>query len=65
MTHETVDVSVRYAMRSRREFLKLSGITALGIGGLMFLTGCGPAPLRAMWMIPTGIRRVRGSWATA
>ena len=47
MTHETVDVSVRSAIRSRREFLKLSGLTALGIGGMMLLTGCGPAPLES------------------
>ncbi|WP_442876939.1 transporter substrate-binding domain-containing protein [Collinsella sp.] len=30
-------------MRSRREFLKLSGITAMSVGGMMFLAGCGPA----------------------
>lgn len=28
---------------SRREFLKLSGLTTLTIGGATFLTGCGPA----------------------
>ena len=44
MTHETVDASVQHAMRSRREFLKLTGMTALSVGGLMFLAGCGPAP---------------------
>lgn len=44
MTHETVDVTVQPAMRSRREFLKLTGMTALSVGGLMFLAGCGPAP---------------------
>lgn len=44
MTHETVDVSVQHAMRSRREFLKLTGMTVLSVGGLMFLAGCGPAP---------------------
>lgn len=44
MTHETVDVSAQHAMRSRREFLKLTGMTVLSVGGLMFLAGCGPAP---------------------
>ena len=44
MTHETVSVSVQPAMRSRREFIKLSGMTALSVGGMMFLAGCGPAP---------------------
>lgn len=44
MTHETVDVTAQPAMRSRRNFLKLSGMTALSVGGLMFLAGCGPAP---------------------
>ncbi len=44
MTHETVDVTAQPAMRSRRDFLKLSGMTALSVGGLMFLAGCGPAP---------------------
>lgn len=43
MTRETVDVSIQPAMRSRREFLKLSGITAMSVGGMMFLAGCGPA----------------------
>ena len=43
MTRETVDVSIQPAMRSRREFLKLSGITAMSVGGMMFLVGCGPA----------------------
>lgn len=28
---------------SRRDFLKLSGLTAFSVGGMMFLTGCGPA----------------------
>lgn len=28
---------------SRREFLKLSGLTTLTVGGATFLTGCGPA----------------------
>ena len=28
---------------SRRGFLKLSGISAVGMGGMMFLAGCGPA----------------------
>ena len=28
---------------SRRGFLKLSGITAVGMGSMMFLAGCGPA----------------------
>ena len=28
---------------SRRSFLKLSGISAVGMGGMMFLSGCGPA----------------------
>lgn len=28
---------------SRRDFLKLSGLTALGVGGMTFLTACGPA----------------------
>lgn len=28
---------------SRRDFLKLSGVTALGMGGMLILTGCGPA----------------------
>lgn len=28
---------------SRRDFLKLSGITAFSAGGMMFLAGCGPA----------------------
>lgn len=44
MTHETVSVSAQPAMRSRREFLRLSGMAALGMGGMMFLAGCGPAP---------------------
>lgn len=44
MTHETVSVSVQPAMRSRREFIKLSGMTVLSVGGMMFLAGCGPAP---------------------
>lgn len=44
MTHETVSVSVQPVMRSRREFIKLSGMTALSVGGMMFLAGCGPAP---------------------
>ena len=44
MTHETVSVSVQPVMRSRREFLKLSGMAALSVGGMMFLAGCGPAP---------------------
>lgn len=44
MAHETFSVSVQPAMRSRREFLKLSGMTALSVGGMMFLAGCGPAP---------------------
>ena len=44
MTHETVSVSVQPVMRSRREFLKLSGMAALSAGGMMFLAGCGPAP---------------------
>lgn len=44
MTHETVSVSVQPAMRSRREFIKLSGMTALSVGSMMFLAGCGPAP---------------------
>lgn len=43
MTRETVDVSIQPAMRSRREFLKLSGITAMSVGGMVFLAGCGPA----------------------
>ena len=43
MTRETVDISIQPAMRSRREFLKLSGITAMSVGGMMFLAGCGPA----------------------
>lgn len=43
MTRETVDVSIQPAMRSRREFLKLSGITAMSVGGMMLLAGCGPA----------------------
>lgn len=44
MIHETVPASVQPVMRSRREFLKLSGMAALSIGGMVFLTGCGPAP---------------------
>lgn len=44
MTHETVDVTAQPAMRSRRDFLKLSGMTTLSVGGLMLLAGCGPAP---------------------
>ncbi len=44
MTHETVSVSVQPVMRSRRELIKLSGMTALSVGGMMFLAGCGPAP---------------------
>ena len=28
---------------SRRGFLKLSGISAVGMGSMMFLAGCGPA----------------------
>ncbi|WP_187119111.1 MULTISPECIES: transporter substrate-binding domain-containing protein [Collinsella] len=28
---------------SRRDFLKLSGLTAFSVGGMMFLSGCGPA----------------------
>ena len=40
MTHETVSVSVQPVMRSRREFLKLSGMAALSVGGMMFLAGC-------------------------
>lgn len=44
MTRETVSVSIQPAMRSRREFVKLSGVTALSVGGMMFLAGCGPAP---------------------
>ena len=44
MTHETVSVSAQPATRSRREFIKLSGMTALSAGGMMFLAGCGPAP---------------------
>lgn len=44
MTHETVSATIQPAMRSRRDFLKLSGMAALGMGGMMFLAGCGPAP---------------------
>lgn len=47
MIHETNPVSVQPAMRSRREFIKLSGMTALSVGGMMFLAGCGPAPQNA------------------
>ena len=32
---------------SRRTFLKLSGLTTLGVGGMTFLTGCGPAAQNA------------------
>ncbi|MDO4437126.1 MAG: transporter substrate-binding domain-containing protein [Coriobacteriaceae bacterium] len=44
MTHEAIDVSIQPALRTRRDFLKLSGLAALSVGGMMFLTGCGPAP---------------------
>ena len=44
MAHETVFASTQPAMRSRREFLRLSGMAALSVGGMMFLAGCGPAP---------------------
>lgn len=44
MNHETDDVSMQCALPSRRDFLKLSGLTALSVGGMMFLAGCGPAP---------------------
>ena len=44
MTRETVDVSIQPAMRSRREFLKLSGITAMSVGGMMFLAAAAPLP---------------------
>ncbi len=35
--------STSTTMQSRRDFLKLSGLTALSVGGMMFLAGCGPA----------------------
>lgn len=44
MTHEAVPASIQPVMRSRREFLKLSGMVALSVGGMVFLAGCGPAP---------------------
>lgn len=35
--------STSTTMQSRRDFLKLSGLATLSVGGMMFLAGCGPA----------------------
>ena len=42
MNNETFDLQIP-TMRSRREFLKLSGLAVLGMGSMMALSGCGPA----------------------
>lgn len=42
MNNETFDLQIS-TMRSRREFLKLSGLAVLGMGSMMALSGCGPA----------------------
>lgn len=43
MKNETIQTFGQTTMRSRREFLKLSGLTMLSVGGMMVLSGCGPA----------------------
>lgn len=43
MNNETFDMQISSPMRSRREFLKLSGLAVLGMGSMMALSGCGPA----------------------
>lgn len=43
MNNETFDLQISSPMRSRREFLKLSGLAVLGMGSMMALSGCGPA----------------------
>ncbi|WP_228478365.1 transporter substrate-binding domain-containing protein [Thermophilibacter immobilis] len=43
MTTNVSDMQTELIPCSRRSFLKLSGLTALGVGGMMVLAGCGPA----------------------
>lgn len=53
MTHDTFG-STPPTMRTRREFLKLSGLAMIGAGGMMVLSGCGPAAPGVTGSVPAG-----------
>ena len=39
----SADAQLESGRLTRRNFLKLSGLAAFSVGGMMFLAGCGPA----------------------